>query len=415
MSSGVQAARPAGSTSLAVRFVARQPILTADEKVLGYELLFRDGLQNSFPGGDLEKAARTTVDNSLLVGLDVLCHGRLAFINCPRDLLMKEYVFLLPAKHAVLEILESVDADSEVIAACEKLKAAGYQIALDDFVPRPENEALIELADIIKADLRISSRQDCQRLVDRFGKTHKMLAEKVETWEEFNAMKQMGFACFQGYFFREPELLQARDIPSNAFHYILMLQEVSKAEIEIKEVEKLIKCEASICYRLLRYLNSPIFGLAAEIHSVRHALSMLGENEIRRWVRLVAALGAGQSKCTELVTSALTRARFCELIGSKVPHGNSDLFLMGLMSLMNVILEMPMEEVLARVPLDIATKDALLSRPSPLREIFRLMLAQDSGEWDAAIELAGHMRLDPRQVSDAQWEAIEWAQEVNQI
>jgi c-di-GMP-related signal transduction protein len=414
MSSGQPAARPAKSPSPGTRFVARQPILTADEKVFGYELLFRDGVANYFRHGDLEEAARTTVDNSLLFGLDVLCHGRLAFLNCSRDLLTKEYALLLPPQQTVLEILETVEADAEVVSACAKLKAAGYRIALDDFVPRPENEPLVELSDIIKADVRASTREECAQLVQRFGASHQLLAEKVETREEFRAMLELGFVYFQGYFFREPELLETHDIPANSMNYMLMLQAVSRPEIEMKEIERLVKGEASLCYRLLRYLNSAVFGFSSEIHSVRHALSMLGENEIRRWVRLVATVGAGQNKCSEIVSSALMRARFCELLGAKVPHGQLDLFLLGLMSLMNVILDMPMEHVLEKVPLDPAIKNALLSRPSPLRDVYRLMLAQESGEWDAVADLADQMRLNAEQVADAHWQAIQWAHEVNQ-
>lgn len=235
----------------------------------------------------------------------------------------------------------------------------------------------------------------------------------METREEFKLMLELGFIYFQGFFFREPELLETHDIPANSMNYILMLQAVARPEIELKEIEKLVKGEASLCYRLLRYLNSAVFGFSSEIHSVRHALSMLGENEIRRWVRLVAAVGAGQSKSSEVVASALIRARFCELLGEKIPHGGSDLFLMGLMSLMNVILDMPMEHVLEKVPLDPATKNALLSRPSPLRDIYRLMLAQESGEWEGVAELSTQMQVTPEQVADRHWRAIQWAQEVS--
>lgn len=178
MSSGQQAVRPAEAPPPGTRFVARQPIFTADEKVLGYELLFRDGVANYFRHSDLEEAARTTVDNSLLFGLDVLCHDRLAFLNCSRDLLTREYAYLLPPDQTVLEILETVDADPEVVSACTKLKAAGYQIALDDFVPRPENAPLLELADMLKIDVRTSSQSECAQMVRQFGSTHRMLAEK---------------------------------------------------------------------------------------------------------------------------------------------------------------------------------------------------------------------------------------------
>jgi c-di-GMP-related signal transduction protein len=149
--------------------------------------------------------------------------------------------------------------------------------------------------------------------------------------------------------------------------------------LRVPELEKLIKAEASVCYRLLRYLNSAAFGFRKEIHSVRHALSLLGERDVRRWVRLVAAVGAGQEKTSDLVLSALVRGRFGELLSPEVAHGDSDLFLMGLLSLIGVMLEVPMETVLDKIPLDGATKAVLMGQPSLLRPVFQLMLAHECG------------------------------------
>ena len=149
-------------------------------------------------------------------------------------------------------------------------------------------------------------------MIKRYGPWRsRLLAEKVETRQEFLEARKAGFVYFQGYFFRRPELMTARDIPANRINYLRMLQAVSKPELDSREIEGVIKSEASICYRLLRYLNSAVFGFPSEIHSVRHALSILGEREVRRWVRLIATLGAGQGKSSELVLSALVRARFC--------------------------------------------------------------------------------------------------------
>jgi EAL and modified HD-GYP domain-containing signal transduction protein len=208
-------------------------------------------------------------------------------------------------------------------------------------------------------------------------------------------------------------VLTARDIPRNLANYLRMLQEVSLPELDLRRIEKLVKSEVSLCYRLLRYLNSARFCFGNEIRSVRHALTILGEREIRRWVQLVATLGAGQTKSTELVLAALVRARFCELLTPKVAHGGCDLFLMGLMSLMDAILEIPMSEVLAKVPLDQAIKNVILGGPSHLRTIFRLMLAQESGEWPAAAELARLLHLSNELVAEAYWQAMAWARQVS--
>ena len=396
------------------QFVARQPILTADEKVFGYELLFRDGVEDFFHADDPDAASRSTLNTAMLLGLDVLCDGRRAFVNCTRDILLKDYITLLPSEKAVAEILETVPADDLVVAACRRLKEAGYTIALDDFAVNDPREALTEIADIIKVDIRETSAADAAAMVKRYGPWRcRMLAEKVETREEFLATKKAGFLYFQGYFFRRPEILTAQEIPANRLNYLRMLKAVSQRELDVREIENLVKSEAALCYRLLRYLNSAAFGFATEIHSVRHALAILGEREVRRWIRLVATLGAGQGKTSELVLSAMVRARFCELLSPKIPHGDSDLFLMGLLSLMDAILEIPMAQVLDNIPIDQETKAALLGEGSRLGPFYQLMLAQEFGDWKTATGLTSQLHLTESDVADCYWQAMQWAREVS--
>jgi len=396
-----------------LRYVARQPIFDRDEKVFGYELLFREGLENAFHG-DTDEASRATLDRTLLMGLDVLCDGRRAFVNCTRDTLIKGLVTLLPSTTTVVEVLESVPADPDVVAACQTLKEAGYMIALDDYVAHDPREALAEMADIIKVEMQLTTEEQQSALIKQFGPWRcRMLAEKIETRAEFVRARDQGFVYFQGYFFRRPEMMNTRDMPANRMNYLRMLQEVSRPDLELPELEKLIKAEASVCYRLLRYLNSAMFGFQSEIHSVRHALSMLGERDVRRWVRLVAAVGAGQEKTSDLVLSALVRGRFGEYLAPRVQHGESDLFLLGLLSLIDAMNEMPMAEVLEKIPLDHATKAVLLGKPSELRPVFQLMLAHESGEWTAAEELCRSLRLKPEEVAGCYWQAQEWAREVS--
>jgi c-di-GMP-related signal transduction protein len=396
-----------------LRYVARQPIFDREEKVFGYELLFRNGLENAF-SGDTDEASRATLDRSLLMGLDILCDGRRAFVNCTKDTLIKGLVTLLPSTSTVVEILEDVPADPDVMAACRNLKEAGYMIALDDYIADDKREALAEVADIIKVDLQLTTDVQRGELIKRYGPWRcRMLAEKVETQAEFTRARDLGFVYFQGYFFRRPEMLNTRDMPANRLQCLRMLQEVSRPELDIVGLERLIKSEASICYRLLRYLNSSMFGLKSEVHSVRHALSMLGEREVRRWVRLVAAVGAGDEKPSDLVLAALVRARFGELLAPQVQHGESDLFLMGLLSLIDAMLEMPMVEVLERVPLDIETKAVLLGQVSLLRPVYQLMLAHESGEWEAVGQLCQNLKLQSEEVAALYWQAQQWAREVS--
>jgi c-di-GMP-related signal transduction protein len=397
-----------------LRYVARQPIFDRDEKVFGYELLFRDGMENAFHGRDADAASHSTLDSSLLMGLDVLCDGRRAFVNCTRSTLTGGLITLLPSQSTVVEILESVAVDAEVLAACHHLKEAGYLIALDDYVSDDPRQELAEIVDIIKVDLKLTTREQRAALLKqhRTGRC-RMLAEKVEDHADFIAARGMGFVFFQGYFLRRPEIITAHDVPGNRLNYLRMLQAVSQPELVVPELEKLIKTEASICYRLLRYMNSAKFGFGSEIHSVRHALSILGEREVRRWVRLIATVGAAQGKTSDLVLCALVRARFGELLSPLVNHGESDLFLLGLLSLLDVMLEMPMSEVLEKIPLDAETKAVLNAQPSLLRPIYQLVLAHESGEWQEARVICDKVHLDPDAVATSYWQAQQWAREVS--
>jgi c-di-GMP-related signal transduction protein len=409
-----QAAAPANAKEArSLRYVARQPIVDREEKVFGYELLFRDGVENAFTG-DSDEATRATLDRSLLMGLDVLCDGRRAFVNCTRDTLIKGLITLLPSASTVVEILEDVPPDPDVIKACRSLKEAGYQIALDDYVADDPRAQLAELADIIKVDMRLTTEEQRRVLIKQHGPWRcRMLAEKIETQGDFFQARDDGFVYFQGYFFRRPEMLNTRDMPANRLNYLRMLQEVSRPELNVNNLEKLIKAEASICYRLLRYLNSAVFGLKSEIHSVRHALSMLGERQVRRWVRLVAAVGAGQDKTSDLLLAALVRGRFGELLQPLVAGCKSDLFLLGLLSLIDAMLDMPMTEVLERIALDGETKAVLLGHPSSLRPVYQLMLAHESGEWKAAGDVSVSLNLDPEEVASFYWRAQQWAREIS--
>jgi c-di-GMP-related signal transduction protein len=392
------------------RFVARQPILDRSQKVFGYELLFRNGVEDFF-NADPELAARSTLDSSLLFGINTLCGNRLAFVNCTSEVLFKDLITLLPPQQAVAEILETVEPEDRVIAACKRLKAAGYRIALDDFAPNDPRIPLCEFADIIKIDLQATRPEERAGMLRRFASpTCKILAEKLETPHEFYQARDMGFTYFQGYFFCRPELVVGREVPASRLHYMRLLEMVCHSDVNMLDLEKMLKQEASICYRLLRYLNSPVFGFALEIKSVRHAMAVLGEREIRRWIRLVVAVGAAEQKCSELVLMGLARGRFCELLSSRL-HSYSDLFLMGLLSIMDAILEVPMNTLLEQLPVDRDAKAVLLGQGGPLLPLYQLMLNQEAGEWAKSSELAKQLRLSDEEVSSTWWQSVLWAQE----
>ena len=321
--------------------LARQPILNQDEKVLGYELLFRESAEEDRFSSNFDCGTRSIIDTLNIMGLDAVCDGRRAFINCTHDMLLKEFFLLLPAEKVVVEIQETVPVDDGVIAAWQRLKMEGYRLALDNFVLGDPRERLVPYADYLKADIRRVPQQDCAAIVAKCTNCT-LIAQKVETRLQFVTALKDGFTLFQGHFFHHPERMRARHIPANHAGQLRLLKAVSARDPDLDEVEQLIKQDASLCYRLLRYLNSPLLGISATVQSVRHGMTLLGERELVRWIRMATTLIMGQEKCSELVLSSLVRAHFCELIAPKVNHGSCDLFLIGMFSLMDAILEVPM-------------------------------------------------------------------------
>jgi c-di-GMP-related signal transduction protein len=403
----------------AVPCIARQPILTAEEKVVGYELFFREGPSEQRFKSDVESATSATIDALNMVGLDVLCDGHPAFINCTHQMLLTDYFALLPPGDTVVEIQETVPPDEEVKQACERLKRAGYSIALDNFVPDDDRESLVPFADFIKIDIRaVTTAKGADLAAQYASEQRQMLAQKVETREAFEIARKHGFTRFQGYFFRRPESLRARQIPANQITYVQLLSAISKPAVDFAELENLVKREPSLCYRLLRYLNSPLLGLSSPVSSIRHGLNLLGERESVRWIRMATTLVMGQEKSSDLVLSSLVRARFCELIGPRIEHGDSDVFLMGMLSLMDAILAMPIGMLMEELCLDPGIKAQLLSAKTKaggktkLSPIYDLMLAREEGDWERVTQLGRQLKLSLSFIAETSNEAMRWAHQI---
>ena len=412
---GTQAA--AAPSEESVPCVARQPILCADEQVFGYELSFQQSSQGRTLPENVQRETCAIVDTLNVIGLGVLCDERRAFIDCTHDMLLLEYFALLPSG-VVLEIQKSVPPDDAVVAVCEHLKEAGYMMALDDFGPDDPREPLIQYADFIKVDVRKNSPEEVAALVARHSRNPcKLLAQSVDSRQDFATAKNQGFTQFQGYFFRETRHLRARSIPANQITYMRLLQAISKADVDLGEIEDLIKHEPSLCYRLLRYLNSPLLETHSPVLSIRHAFNLLGERELVRWIRMACTLAIGHGKSSDLSLSALVRARFCELIAQKIKHCESDLFLMGMLSLMDAMLEVPIGVVIERLPLDRDVKAQLLcgktGNRTPLSPIYDLMLARESGDWESVTKLGKQLNLSLVHVAASYNDAMRWAHQLN--
>jgi c-di-GMP-related signal transduction protein len=398
-----------------MKYLARQPILNRARELFAYELLFRDGIQNSCDGLDLELASTSVMDTSFLIGFEKLTGGHLMFINCPRDFLLRDYISLFPPSSVVVEILENIHPDREVIDACMRLKKAGYTIALDDFVDSPGWAPLVALADILKVDFRITDRKEQQAIVSRYtDKNIRMLAEKVETQGEYAEAMQMGYSLFQGYFFCRPEMMQHRALPAFRLAYLELLRAATAPEFDIRELASKIKHEPSLTFRLLRYLNSAAFGLRSEIHSVTHALSLLGERELRKWIAVVSVGVLADGKPDELMTVPLVRGRFCELLApiAKMAEHANDLFLMGLLSVMDAILDQPLDSLLAELPVRREIKDALQTRAGLYWQLLEIAIAHERADWEEVGVLISGMKMKEEQVSALYLSAVNWSMEL---
>ena len=349
-------------------FVARQPIFDRSRKVWGYELLFRSGSgQAHFDGTEESLATRQVISNSLLaIGLDNLLGGKKAFINFGREMLLQESAAFLPKEKTVIEILENVHADAEVMDAIQGLRALGYRIALDDFVYSSQMEPLLDAANLVKVEMATPRAQQEAMVRDYHARGLQMLAEKVETPEEFHWARQAGYDYFQGYFFARPTVVQGRQIPSMKLNCLRLLREAHQPDIDFDRLAKLISQDVSFSYKLLRYANSARFGRSSKIQTVRRALVVLGEDGIRKWVSIAAMPVVAQDKPSELITHSLVRARSMEVMGGSIGAGVAEqAFLIGLFSLLDALLDLPLKEVLAELNLGAAVAAVLLDEAGP--------------------------------------------------
>lgn len=394
-------------------FVARQPIFDIKKNVFAYELLFRSSLENYYDlRVGLDEAASKTISNSFLViGVDTLTKSKKAFINFTRNLLLNEVPALLPKELIVVEILENIEPDEDIIYVCQKLKEAGFIIALDDFIFEKNLKPLIDLADIIKVDFIQTTGEERKAVIESVGNANiKFLAEKVETLEDFQLAVEMGYKYFQGYFFSKPVIIQEKDIPGNKLNMIRIIQEANRPEIGLDRIEDIIKHDVSLSYKLLRLINSAFFGFVAKVESIKHALILLGEKEIRRWVSLIALSGLAYDKPQELLNVAVLRAKFCESLAKKVGMGNreADFFLMGMFSLVDALVDKPIQKVLSELPLSNDIKDALLGKQNIFFDVLKLTFAYERGSWQDIPRLAGKFKLPEEVLPEIYIKSIEW-------
>ena len=390
-------------------FIGRQPIYGRRLDLQAYELLYRGGDVDfaSFSAGD-QATSQVLLNAVSELGLERVVGSHLAFVNLTRGFILGEYPLPVPRNRVILEVLEDVPPDREVLAGLRRLRRRGFRIALDDFVLTEETEPMLELADIVKVEVFGLSGdliRERFKILQPYG--CKLLAEKVETREQFETCLQVGFDFFQGYFLAKPNVVRGRTIPASRLNLLRLLAKLQDPDVTMDDVEQVVSRDVSLSYKLLRHINSAMYGMPRRVESVRETIMYLGLSMVRNLVCLFV-LADVDDKPHELITTAMMRAKMCELLGVASGVGDSQCFFTaGLFSTLDAIMDLPMPTVLEKLPLAEDLHHALLDRKGDLGSALRSTLAYEHGEWEA-VDCLG---LSRTAIRTAFLDAVMWVEE----
>jgi EAL and modified HD-GYP domain-containing signal transduction protein len=401
-------------------YLGRQPILDCRSDVVGYELLFRSSLANFCDASDGVMATSQVIVNAVLgVGLDRLLGGKPAFINFDRALLLGDLTTLLPANRAVIEILETVPADAEILSVCHRLREQGYTLALDDCTDDERTAAFAPFVDILKVDFQQTPAPEQEKLVRRYhGLKLKMVAEKVETEQEFRQACRFGFDYFQGFFFARPTVLQASRIPASQVNGLRLMKQTQKEELDFRAIEELVRHDISFTHSLLKYLNSAAFNWSRPVESVRQGLLLLGADEIRKWAWMACLSDLGRNRPRVLMMQVLMRGCFCETLArsADLPLAESDPFLLGMFSLLDAILERPLEGILNDLNIGSGLRNALLGTADAgdmLSALLKIVKAYEAGDWKTAADAGASINVPASALTGCYLESLDWTEAVS--
>jgi EAL and modified HD-GYP domain-containing signal transduction protein len=337
----------------------------------------------------------------------------LAFVNATRNFLVSGDISWWPQGRIVIEVLEDIEPDQRVIDSLRRLRSQGYTIALDDYVYREDLDPLVQLADIVKLDLPLIPKDDLARQIKHL-QSHKVevLAEKVETYDDFQLCKDLGCDYFQGYFFCRPRLVSHPKLQSNRAAVLHLLVALQDPDISATRIEALLETDATLCYRVLRYVNSAQFAPVEKVESVRHSAALMGISRIKSFAAMILMASISDRKPAELFNVAMTRAKTCEILARQMGADRPDrLFTIGMVSAFDALLDMPMTEVIDLLPLAADMNDAILNGSGRMGEILACVLEHEAGKWP--FRKCGGLRSEA--IVEAYLEAIEWATECAQL
>jgi EAL and modified HD-GYP domain-containing signal transduction protein len=392
-------------------FIARQPIFDRTLNVYGYELLYRNSMANYYQGTDDNQATAELINNAFFtMDFQKITDSKKAFINFSQAMLEREIPLLLPKESTVVEVLESVKLTEEVVKVCEKLKNNGYTIAIDDFLFNQDLQPLLKFIDIVKVDFNKVDYYTQREEIQKYGDKVLLLAEKIETREDFIKALNLGYHLFQGYFFSKPTILKSNELVFLNVKLLQMLEELSKVEPNFDKLAEIIQRDLGLTYRLLKLVNSVYFSTRQEIKSVKHALVRMGIVEIKKWIFLMLLIGVKSKETNELVKNCLIRGKMMELLAKEQKLPNPlNYFLAGMFSAIDILLNKRMKDVLDELPLDSEVKQALLGNNNRLKEYLDLVISYEKFSWEEIEKSSVLQKVGKDKILKNYVAAIEWA------
>lgn len=395
-------------------FIARQGIYDINDNVIAYELLYRDSLKNSFnPLIEENEATYSVIQNISSFGLDNLTDNKKAFVNFPEELIKKNTATLLPSNKVVIEILENVKPTKEVIENLVYLKNMGYSISLDDVDSFKNIINFIGVIDIVKVDFRLANKEE-RRIIELICKKYKidLLAEKIETREELEEAKELGYKYFQGYYYSKPSVFLGKDLSVKNTSIFMLLAELLKEEFDIDKVESIMKNDIALTYKFLRFINSAYFNFLQEVKSIKQAIVLIGREELRKWLSIMTFVRMS-SENNEYAKNTIIRAKLCEEIAREIKcKEEASAFMVGLFSNIHMMIEKDVEYVVETLPLNIEIKNALLGKDNLLKDILDITIAYENMDKEEILRLSDKMNINKSKLVELYYKSIEWSIEV---
>lgn len=393
-------------------FIARQPILDREKDVFAYELFFRDGKNNCYPDVERDEATTKLIHRKYqTLGLDDISCNKKSFINFQSETLLKGLPANLDPENIVVELVADTLSNGGLLDMCKHVKKMGYKLALDDYRLLPDWREYLPYVDMLKVNANQGDLDVLSKNVGRFIDANvQLLADKVDSQENFATFKEMGFDYFQGYFFSRPESVSNKDLPTSKLTLVELMGASSSDSFDVESINSVIEHDVGLSYMLLRFINNPTINKRYKITSLRHALNYMGEVEIKKFIALLALANLSDDKPLELLHLSLVRAKFCDLVGAEKSIGNNPptAFLVGLFSMLDALLDQKMETLLEKMPLVDEVKEALLGEQNELSVYLMLVKAFESGSWLKVIRIAKMLEIDQKLLHSLFNQAILW-------